>query len=176
MNHRVDEHELVWFLNYASGEMGLKSNFSSMVGLLECGGPCGSVVNREIDQRCVEAASRARPILKALNAVGPEAKRVLCAAYGEEQPTGLEVFGRCARLVLVSPRARQAWRDSSTARSFSDWMTRLSKRLVHGTSPNPARDRMLVREIVMDSERTLESALYRYALERGRQQQPQEDR
>ena len=165
------ENLLCWYFNQSAGDLGLSSNFEPMRKMLELGGPtCGKPIC-EIDDRRLAAAEAERHVLAALQEIGKELSDVLRVAYtepdGEEHcalARDLAAFGDCARLVLTSPRARRAWRASQTARTLEDWLKRVSRRVVHETSPNLGRDRMLVIEIVSDAKLQLEMALHRFGV------------
>jgi hypothetical protein len=157
-----DISDLIWFFRDAAGEMGEHSSFGAMIALLQTGGPTGGYRDHEVNERQLAAARRARPIYKALEASGENAKRVLYMAYGGEKCTGFEAFGTVAPFVLASPVAGAAYRASSSSRSFDDWLKRLSKRHIHGTSSQPAKDRLLIREIIVDSELALHEAMRQY--------------
>lgn len=163
------EADLVWLFQEAAGDMGQHSSFPAMVAMLERGGPGAGEMRTDLDERCIAAAERARPIAKALRAAGPDAETILRLRFSDDTiHHGLEAFGMLAAAVFAAPAASTAWRRSRTARSFPDWLRHLSRRCVHGSGGNPAADRALVRAITLDAEATLTRALSAYIRERSR--------
>ncbi|MFN7133513.1 MAG: hypothetical protein ACK4N5_15660, partial [Myxococcales bacterium] len=65
------ESELRWVFTEADGDIGLRSNFGAMVGLLEIGARSGSSqpLAYEIDPQRIEAAAAERRIRRALDAI-----------------------------------------------------------------------------------------------------------
>jgi hypothetical protein len=113
----VTEHDVAadirWLFNYAEGEMGLRSNFASMVAQLEGGGFHHSA-SYEMDERAISAARRAREVGQALQRCAGWAAVVLGLAF---RCTGGEQRLTCA---LVS--AAQAHKRSKSRRELPDWL------------------------------------------------------
>jgi hypothetical protein len=157
--------ELRWYWADATGDMGLKSNFEAMRACIQRAASRGGKPNVDIDERCLEAATREKHIRRALAQVPDREAIVLVHAFGpgiREIP----VFGPATGVVPLTRVARQAWLNSSTNRSLEGWLARLLVRVHTGRSSGPehlARDRALLNAIRTEANQMLRAALLAYA-------------
>jgi hypothetical protein len=159
--------ELRWYWADATGDMGLKSNFEAMRARMQRAASRGGKPNVDIDERCVEAATREKHIRRALAQVPDREAVILVHAFGpgiREIP----VFGPATGVVPLTRVARQAWAKSGTTRTLEDWLARLLLRVHTGRGHDPAGDAALLRAIRLEAQGTLRSAMKAYgALRRG---------
>jgi hypothetical protein len=126
----ANAEELRWFFSDSSGEMGMRSNYPSMILRIHYGRSLrdGSPVS-EIDEHALDAAYRARRIQRTLEAAGSLVSAMLWFTYGWEAPAALrKAYQELAGLVFNSPVSYVAFRRSGTSRTFGDWLARLPKR------------------------------------------------
>jgi hypothetical protein len=157
--------ELRWHWADATGEMGLRSNFEAMRARIQRAASRGGKPNTDIDERCVEAATREKYIRRALAQVPDHEAIVLVHAFGPGIRE-LPAFGPTTGVVPLTRVARQAWLSSSTNRSLEDWLARLLVRVHTGRSHDPAGDAALLKAIRSEAEQMLGCALESYATRR----------
>lgn len=144
---------LRWYYRLSDGEMGLQSNFGSLVARLEGRGGTGQ--QTEIDGRRLEAAARARRISKALEKLDQVPRKALRAAFGGGEALDL------VSVVLMLPEASEAHRRSRTSRPIREWLKKLC------ATADPVRRRMFL-ELSRAAEQMVDSALSRFASEEVR--------
>lgn len=118
---RVEEigAELRWYWRESHGELGLRSNFTSMVARLE-GGAAPQAVP-EVDGRRLEAARRARRIARRLEEMPAHLVRALWLVFAAPESAGL-------RLVAIDePECVEAHVRSRSKRKRAEWYDRLTK-------------------------------------------------
>ncbi len=154
--------ELRWFWADATGDMGLKSNFEAMRARMQRCAAKGGQPNTDIDERCVDAATREKRVRRALARVPDHEAIVLVNALG---PGTREIpaFGRATGVVPMTRAARQTWLSSGTNRSLEDWLARLVIRVHTGRGDDPAGDAALLKAIRQEAEQMLHAALQAYA-------------
>lgn len=164
------EAELRWVFTEADGDIGLRSNFGAMVGLLEIGARSGSSqpLAYEIDTDRIEAAAAERRIRRALDEIGRTNAQVLRVQYGPGRAPELQAFGSLAGLALFTDAAIRAHRDSQTTRELPDWLARLSDRVAKKKGAADPRERMMVGEIRREAEMLLARASGAYLKARKR--------
>lgn len=161
------EADLRWFWTWSQGDMGLRSSFPAMVARLECGGRTGGRPIMDIDERCLEAAARARRISRALELLKARERLALCAAYGPTAPAEpLPLLGVAAPVAPMTRAAIDGHRDSNTNRPLEEWLLRLCWRVQQRTSDALASDRVLVRAIAQEADALLRQAVGAFALAR----------
>ena len=166
------EDDLSWRWTFAAGEMGERSNFAAFQAMLECGGPTGGKPPTDVPDHQLFAASRARRIDRALEAVGPQRAAVLRACYGPTatQLLGLGFASGVAPLTLAARRSWVAYRSSLSAPGpdvpscLEAWLVRLCDRAARSSAR--AVDRALVMEIRREAEAAVLSAARAYAAAR----------
>jgi hypothetical protein len=136
----------------------MRSGFPAMVARLEVGGRTGGRPICEIDEHCIEAAERERPIRRALEQLSARDLQVLRAAFCESMRE-LPAFGRVTGVVPLVTSAQVAWRDSRTAHPFEAWLVRLADRVARRSGDHCAADAVLARTIRMEAEHALCAAL-----------------
>jgi hypothetical protein len=164
------EAELSWYFTEARGAIEPPSNFGRMVAALaaqraETAKPSADpwhVVGRsgsrgrsaavdatELDARLIELCDREYPIRRALSAIGERASQVLEIGIACS-PVGLEAFGTYAALAPLTPSARCGWIESSTARSYGEWLVRLSWRVRKSVGDTLSADHVLADRITQE--------------------------
>lgn len=145
-SHERHAADLRWYFRDSPGELGLRSNFGGMVASLEGGGWTPKPTH-EVEERRLQAAERARRVLRALEGCPVWARVVLSIAYryadGEQ------------RLIGALSAAAQEHRRSRTKRSLADWLERMRK------SKEPLR-RKLYSDLRLNMLGLLEEALESY--------------
>lgn len=166
-----DESDLRWFFTEADGDMGLRSSFSAQMTQLQMGGGRrGTYVpqQREIDGRLVSAATRARVISRALEAIGRGYSYTLRCAYGIPAHPELHGFQELAGLVADTPAAQRLHRRSRTKRPLPDWLARMRLQ-AHPLSDKKVPDleaQRIVYEVRVEAESQLVAASKAYTLAR----------
>jgi len=130
--HPQDAAELAWFFNESEGAMGVRSNFGSMKARLEAPMSHSGVVATEMDERQVEAASRARLVRRSLEGIAPEHRDTLRAAYTArrhtpERPDPLKRYRDLAGLVEHSPETARIHKGARSARPLLAWLERIAR-------------------------------------------------
>lgn len=128
----VDEADLRWYFNEADGDMGLKSSFGPMVARLEAPLSRGGALIVDIDERKLNAASRARTVKRALECLPLDAQHVLRAAYtarpdSPQRPDALKRWRDLAGVVEASEAAKATHKKSRSTRPFLEWLERIVK-------------------------------------------------
>jgi hypothetical protein len=157
--------ELRWYWADATGEMGVRSNFEAMRARIQRAASRGGKPNTDIDERCVEAATREKRIRRALAQVPDREAIVLVHAFGPGIRE-LPAFEAATGVVPLTRIARQAWVKSGTNRTLEGWLARLLVRVHTGRSSGPenlARDRALLNAIRTEANQMLRAALQSYA-------------
>ena len=112
--------ELTWRWQEADGDMGLHSNFASMIALLERGtsggGPRSAIA--EIDERGILAAAKVRHIDRALARLRERDVDLLFALFGAP-------VENWAALLWHIPAARRAHASSGSRHCLEDWVAGL---------------------------------------------------
>jgi hypothetical protein len=157
--------ELRWYWASATGAMGLRSNFAAMMAGIHGCATGGGTPATDIDERCVEAATRDRRVRRALAQVPDHEAIVLVHAFGPGIRE-LPAFGLATGVVPLTRVARQAWVKSGTNRTLEGWLARLLVRVHTGRGEDPDRDAELLKAIRLDAERMLHGALQAYAAKR----------
>jgi len=157
------EADLRWYWNWSDGDLGLHSSFPAMVARIECGGRTGGAPITDIDERCLEAATRARRIARALELVTERQRRVLFAAFGPGAYL-LPGLGRATPVAPLTPAAQQAHLASGSSRSLGEWLVRLCWRLAQA-DPKAAGavDHVTIRAIESQAEAMLRDAAGAFA-------------
>jgi hypothetical protein len=160
-SHEEAAAELRWFWRESSGELGLRSNFTSLVARLEGGGPMA--VSTELDNRRIQAARRARGIQTALDELSAADWRVLWLAFGADgAAAGTE------RLWLVALETEvfgEEYRRSHTTRPPLEWLRRVADAARRGEWER----RRLWTKIQASAEQELGRALSTYLVARHAQ-------
>jgi hypothetical protein len=159
---RRAEADLIWFWAWSDGEMGLRSSFGAMTARLQVGGRTGGRPITDLDERCIEAATRARLISRALELLPGLHRRALRYAYGPDARE-LPGLGVAAPVALLSPAAMLAYRESRSDRPLEEWLVRLCWRAHRRQGESPARDRCTVRAIALEANATLARAVQAFA-------------
>ena len=166
------EADLRWFYTWSRGDMGLRSSHPAMVARLQVGGRTGGAPIMDIDERRLEAATRARHITRALDLLSDSQVRVLRAAYG---PYARELpgLGQAAPVAPLTNSAMHAHAASHTDRCIEEWLVRLCDRVQSGIKGTRAErraceatratDRLTVREIAAESDALLRQAVLAFA-------------
>ncbi len=126
----ANAEDLRWYFSESSGEMGMRSNYPSMILRIHYGRSLqmGSPIC-EIDEHLLDAAYRARRIQRTLEAAGSLVSAMLWFTYGWEAPAPLrKAYAELAGLVFHSPLAFLAYKLSGTTRPLGDWLARLPRR------------------------------------------------
>ena len=173
------EAELTWYFTEGRGAIEPPSNFGRMVAALAAQrgdtsrpsadpwhvvgfsgsrGRSASLDATELDARLIELCDREYPIRGALSAIGEDQSRVLEIGIAGS-PVGLEAFGTRAALAPLAPSARCEWIQSSTSRSYGEWLVRLSWRVRKSVGDTLIADRVLVARVTLEV-----AALWREAL------------
>lgn len=163
----VVEEDLSWYWCWADGDLGLRSIHAPMVARLECGGRAGGAPILDLDERCLEAATRYRCITRALERLSDAQVRVLRVAYGPQahRLPGLDQPACVAAACTLAPAARQAHASSSSTRSFEEWLVRFFARST--STACGAQDRVLARRILAEASALLASAACAYGAARS---------
>lgn len=161
------EEDLSWYWCWSDGDMGLRSIHAPMVARLECGGRVGGAPILDLDERCLEAATRHRTITRALERLSDDQVRVLRVAYGPQahRLPGLDQPACVAAACTLAPAARQAHAESSTTRSFEEWLVRFFAR--SGSASCGPQDRVLARRILAEASALLAAAGAAYGAARS---------
>lgn len=140
------EADLRWLWCWAEGEMGLCSGFPAMVAQLEAGGPMsGGKVRTDLDPRALEAAGRARGIVRALERAFGEGVRwrssfevhALRRALSDEDARRFPAFGKYAGAAVLTKAAQDRWHiywcglrrvTCTCPRTLEEWLVRLAWR------------------------------------------------
>jgi hypothetical protein len=154
--------ELRWYWASATGAMGLRSNFAAMMAGIHGCATGGGTPATDIDERCVEAATRDRRVRRALAQVPDHEAIILVHAFGPGIRE-LPAFGPATGVVPLTRVARQAWVKSGTNRTLEGWLARLLVRVHTGRGEDPARDAELLKAIRREAEELLGGALRAYA-------------
>jgi len=158
------EEDLHWFFNDSPGELGLHSNFPPMVLRLILGGDSPrTVASYEIDDCQLDAARRARRIERALSLVTEDRRDTLVGTFSGEAPLPMRLaFRELAWLAARSTAATEAYRNSNTARTFEDWLSRLPRR---------AKDDLVARltldRVILEAGQVLVQALLEFRAARA---------
>lgn len=121
--------DLRWYWGEADGAMGRRSNFEPMRARLETGGRTGGAPIMEIDERCIEAATRERHIRRALGCLTEQDHKILHSAFGRGE-RDLPAFGRATGVVTNTLSALKAWQESKTKKPIEEWVARMVCRAV----------------------------------------------
>jgi hypothetical protein len=154
--------ELRWYWASATGEMGLKSNFEAICARIRLGVGLGGKLMAEMDERCIEAATRERHVRRALVKVSDRDAAILVHAFGPDTRE-IPVFGRATGVVPLTRVARNTWANSGTTRTLEDWLARLVVRVHTGRGNDPDGDVDLLKAIGSEAEQMLQGALQAYA-------------
>jgi hypothetical protein len=154
--------ELRWYWTEAAGAMGARSNFEPMRARLETGRVTGGAATLEVDERRLDAATRARLIRRTLEAMRPADARLLFSAFGRDERE-LAGLGHATGVIPVLLSTRRAWLDSGTSRPLEEWLARLVIR----AAAKDGRAAVALRVLLRDAESTLDSALSRFVACRG---------
>lgn len=93
-----DLDDLRWYWDQAEGDMGIKSNYGSMVACLELGlSHIGGKVCTDVPERCLEAACRERRVRRILARMPPQPRTVL-RHYFSAHPWKSTAWGEYAPL------------------------------------------------------------------------------
>ncbi len=162
MGQRRMEADLSWFWTWSEGEMSAPSNFMAMANAISLGcSVMGGLPKTDIDEGRLNAASRARPISRALAKLGPLDRRVLYAAFGpdaQESP-GL---GKMALVALLTPLAAKAYRASHTTHTLEEWLLRLAWRVNRSLGDQVPEDSATLHGILAQANAMLAQATHAY--------------
>lgn len=154
--------DLRWYWSDAAGDLGLKSNFEPMRARLETGGRTGGAPILELDEKCIDAATRERHIRRALERITERDRGILRAAFGGAD-RDLPAFGRATGVVPMTDAATLAHRKSRTNRPLEEWLVRL---VCHAEKdPVAARTMRVIRR---EADIMLGAALARFSNARRR--------
>jgi hypothetical protein len=154
--------DLRWYWSYAAGDLGLKSNFEPMRARLEAGGRTGGAPILELDEKCIDAATRERHIRRALERLTERDRGILRAAFGSSD-RDLPAFGRATGVVPMTDAAQLAHWKSRTNRPLEEWLARL---VCHADKdPVAARTMRVIRR---EADTMLGAALMRFSNARRR--------
>lgn len=163
MGNRRIESDLNWYWTWSEGEISAPSNFMAMVTAIRLGCTVrGGPQRTDLDEGRLEAASRARPISRALASLSTADRRVLYAAYGPHA-CELPVFGRSAPVAALTAVARTAHRDSHTSRSMEDWLVRLAWRVSNREGNRVLEDSATANAIATEANAMLFKATRSYS-------------
>jgi len=156
-----EEADLRWALCWAEGEMGLRSNFTSIVAALELGVAFieGGSVRNDLNERALFAAQRERRVRRTLEVLTDGQQRVLRAAFGPYQ-FRLPCLGK---VTMVAPLTRLA-RQHADGLDVLLWLSQLDLRVKGGEVPAAT----LARQVRTEAEwrLTLASQAYQAATRR----------
>ncbi len=124
--------ELTWRWQQADGDMGLHSNFTAMIAMIESGGHGRGQLIAEIGEHCVKAAAKVRHIDRALAQLDGRDVEVLFAVCGA--PTE-----DLAALLRAIPAARKAHALSGPQGPINAWGAALFERAVLQADPPACR-------------------------------------
>jgi hypothetical protein len=159
-NARIAE-DLIWYWNWAEGEVGVPSNYSAMVNAMRGGGRSGSR-SREIDEGRFAAATRMRLISRALQRLDPFNHNILFAAFGPHARE-LLIFEKAAPVAVLTKAARAAFQASHTNKSFEEWLLRLVHRASNRLGDHVAEDRATANAIAGEANVLLTRAMQAYS-------------
>lgn len=152
---RLGEHEaeLRWYFLHAAGELGMRSNFTSIVARIE-GGNGGGGTPHHVDMRRLEAAGHARRIAATLALLQKTERSVLFAAYSRDPDQ------RLIGVMLRMPEAKAEHRKSRSTRTLGTWLQRLC---IAVQSHGEFERRRVFASIHSAADRSLQGALDAYA-------------
>lgn len=139
--------ELRWFYGEMAGEMGLRSNFMSLVNKLS-GIYSSADPNSNIDGRIMAAASRGRKIARSLKHLSDDHNKTLYL-YAQGHPVDPLIT-----IMAHSPTAHDLWCESRSRRKFGDWLVKLSH--VDGAPEKRVRTWLRIKS---EARRQVDSAL-----------------
>ena len=163
--HPGDEEDLRWVFVDSAGDLGLRSNFMSVVRMIDQGVP-QSGAPRDLDVHLLEAASRARVIHATLGRCGAASAEVLRQCYGEPTPPELAVLGRAANLVRNSAALVREHKASRSRKPADQWLQLLALRLTKGTAS--PKDRQVALALTREAIALLAQAQRAYARNKPR--------
>ena len=163
--HPGDEEDLRWFFTDSAGDLGLRSNFMSVVRMIDQGVP-QSGAPRDLDIHLIEAASRARLIQETLRRCDAASTEALRQCYGEPTPAELAVLGRAANLVRTSDALAREHKASRSRKAPDAWLQLLALRLTKGTAS--PKDRQTALALTREAISLLAQAQRAYARNKPR--------
>ncbi|HEY3447282.1 MAG TPA: hypothetical protein VGK67_12995 [Myxococcales bacterium] len=161
-NQRI-EADLTWYWTWSEGELSAPSNFIAMANAIALGcAVSGGLPSTEMDEGRLAAASRARPVSRALAQLSPIDRQVLYAAHGPVGGLELHALGKTAAVALLTPLARKAHLASHTTRSFEEWLVRLAWRVAKKQSDHLPEDCATLHGIAAQANAMLAKATRAY--------------
>ncbi len=175
--------DLVAYYCEDRARMGSRSNFSSILAMLEGGTGATKTRDGELEedpQRALEdvlnrpaikAAAHSRRVSAALRELSAAQNWVLRATYGHERQIGMEAFGMLAALVAFGPEAVKLHARAHAGITTHAWLVGISDRIVGrldrdtGCRSRPSAkesDRKLVVKLETAARATLDEALSAY--------------
>lgn len=149
--------ELRWYYSEMSGEMGLRSNFMSVVNKLS-GFYGANDPNSNIDGRLLAAAGRAKKVARGLKALSEEQQSTLlhyCNGHSIDP---------MLPIMLKSQLAYTIWKDSKSRRQFEEWLLKLVPK--PGCDETDKRTRTWLK-LKAEAQRNLDRAIASFKLSYG---------